>query len=1296
MPRLGKVLLVLATLVMSAPPGPAADVLGTVPVPPGSKLSAAIYDEHGQVVRHLYDLASRTGTVEVRWDGKDDSGQDTRGGKYSWRAITSSVSGTYDGEVGDGGRVVPGLSFEASDNQNATAGVTYGPDGDLYLVSRYEEMAATHVRRIAPADLSTGKQKWFAPGQPRGHGIAVDDRYVYVASFNDKATDYRIVRRDAITGKATEWGNPIVTTPWTVGQPVVTGLAVDATYLWVADTATGQLRVYTKADGKPAPILAGQSTMKLTAAPHGIVTDGANRFWITAGDHVQRYRYDAASATMKPELSIGAGLLNPFGLAWDKATNALYVSEIGTGRIRKYDATSGAERSTPLHLSTMPAPGKVTDYTVGWKYDTDSQVPGGDAAIALAPDGKTLVVVDYWNGRTLFFDTVTGLARPERQQGQNIPVPDVDVKVGQDRLTSFGREYRIDYNAPGRPWKLAANWAPQDRANQYSISATMIRKLANGKEYEYVFLGQRCSDAAMTNCAGQQPGTFPFGGVLVYQLNASGQGMRPVAQLRRLSPAGGPRNQFDIGDRLAITTNTNDNAVLGDAGDVTEKLDHAGFLLGNPSIWVDNQGTLWMANASTITATPDHIATPGVGRLPMKLTGDIPVYSAAGFAIQPGTEHDQDPATGIGTNNSYQVTYDTANQRLYASTDTGEFDHIANYGGNAVSMWDLRTGQKSVFSGYSPLAGQRHRVRDSPVGLAVDSSGGYFYTGRYSGEAQQVVMHTWDGLPVGRAATALPTYSTGWLDRGMSLTAFTHTNGTRYAYTEDNYNGMNNRFAFSDANSVRRYGSDPSTGSTAGDFTRPRTPITDDLVAWLRMDSGRTNDQYVGDSAGDRWGVYQTKGRYTWWQPSGGARVGALAFDSAQSNAIHFRKHSGSDKAVDNLLDAPDQPATTFATWFKTKSSGVLASYQDRYDNADVKPTKAQPMLYVGVDGKLRGGALTAAGCAVRQVVSPNVVNDDTWHHVALVTTATGQTMYLDGQRVGDLQCGRVAGGLGFSLLGKGYTSLGTWPSTPGGYFYYTGSLDDARVYHRALAAAEVAELATVPAPSGPFAHWKFDESGGTVAADAADHSQEAIVTPGAVWHPSTGDPRVGGALEFDGSSTMATIPQTLTVNAPLTVSVWVNTTKGGPVLGDQRGAYPTTMPGHVLAYVPVPGNEDITISTTDGRVRSNFAGVPLGGPTTGPDVRDGKWHQIVVTTQVNRAPDGNPLFLGAIYIDGVQIASGPPVPNVQGVYARVRPNAQFGAARSPNNTWTYYTGQLGDAKLWTRTLTPTEIKALG
>jgi hypothetical protein len=121
--------------------------LGSVPMGSNTMLSAGIYNAGGQLVRHLYELAPRSGTATVQWDGKDDGGNDVPPGTYNWRALTSSVKGTDQGGVGVGGTPQPGQAFDTVREPGDTSAVAYGPSGDLFVSSTYEEENGASVYR---------------------------------------------------------------------------------------------------------------------------------------------------------------------------------------------------------------------------------------------------------------------------------------------------------------------------------------------------------------------------------------------------------------------------------------------------------------------------------------------------------------------------------------------------------------------------------------------------------------------------------------------------------------------------------------------------------------------------------------------------------------------------------------------------------------------------------------------------------------------------------------------------------------------------------------------------------------------------------------------------------------------------------------------------------------------------------------------------------------------------------------------------------------------------------------------
>jgi hypothetical protein len=122
----------------------------------------------------------------------------------------------------------------------------------------------------------------------------------------------------------------------------------------------------------------------------------------------------------------------------------------------------------------------------------------------------------------------------------------------------------------------------------------------------------------------------------------------------------------------------------------------------------------------------------------------------------------------------------------------------------------------------------------------------------------------------------------------------------------------------------------------------------------------------------------------------------------------------------------PDTDTTpSISLWFKTTTAGgVLVSLQNQAVSAGITPTGADPVLYIGTDGKLNAdwwpvGHLTSAG----------PVDDGLWHHAVLTVTGGTQTLLIDGQQQA-ADTGTV--NLTFAnptnlTLGAGYIG-GAWP----------------------------------------------------------------------------------------------------------------------------------------------------------------------------------------------------------------------------------------------------------------------------
>lgn len=164
--------------------------------------------------------------------------------------------------------------------------------------------------------------------------------------------------------------------------------------------------------------------------------------------------------------------------------------------------------------------------------------------------------------------------------------------------------------------------------------------------------------------------------------------------------------------------------------------------------------------------------------------------------------------------------------------------------------------------------------------------------------------------------------------------------------------------------------------------------------------------------------------------------------------------------------------------WFKIPAghnqSGVLYAAQD--EELGTNPTAWTPSLYVGGDGKLRGGYWDGQAGPMTSSVS---VNDGQWHHVVLTGTyednpnvTAKQVMYLDNVVVGSKDADQTSPpSLQFySYIGAGHTQ--SWPGATSNTSYFNGSIAEFAYYNHALTQQQVdahfkGSRSSLPPPEG-------------------------------------------------------------------------------------------------------------------------------------------------------------------------------------------------------------------------------------
>ncbi|MFF1372694.1 LamG-like jellyroll fold domain-containing protein [Streptomyces virginiae] len=399
---------------------------------------------------------------------------------------------------------------------------------------------------------------------------------------------------------------------------------------------------------------------------------------------------------------------------------------------------------------------------------------------------------------------------------------------------------------------------------------------------------------------------------------------------------------------------------------------------------------------------------------------------------------------------------------------------------------------------------------------------------------------------------------------------------------------------------------------------------------------------------------------------------------------------------LDGTKGAVDVPAETIGgatalaveMWFRTdKPNGVLVGLQNAELGAT--PTQWNPSLLIDADGKLRGELWR--GTKGTSITSSQPVTDNQWHHVALTGGAAGQTMYLDGAKVG-FQAGAVKPETVVqAYLGAGYSHW-AWDGQAEGTRYFSGQLDEAAFYNKELDAATVADhykaRTRLVTGSGdqyqgavmadtPTSYWQLDETTGTrvtnkITATGGNgtYTKAKLATPGTF---GSGD-RTAAEFTGDGYAQLpgaGSIPDT-----DLSVELWFKTSKPGVFLSNQSQPLPQAS----VNYAPV------LYVGADNKLHGQYLTPGITPTNTSPGtVTDNQWHHAVLTAQGSTQ---------TLYLDGTQVAQATnvPVDHETNKHTYIGAGYTKGWPASPGDGITYFTGQLDEVAVYPRPLTGEQI----
>jgi hypothetical protein len=259
-------------------------------------------------------------------------------------------------------------------------------------------------------------------------------------------------------------------------------------------------------------------------------------------------------------------------------------------------------------------------------------------------------------------------------------------------------------------------------------------------------------------------------------------------------------------------------------------------------------------------------------------------------------------------------------------------------------------------------------------------------------------------------------------------------------------------------------------------------------------------------------------------------------------------------------------------------------------------------------------------GGTIQEFVSNYVLPLGIWKHVALTLSGTIATLFIDGLEV-------LNRSFAFSPSDLVNTTSNRIGCNQAGAGFLYGTVDDFRVYARALTASEVMALAP---PGSDYVHFNFDETCGNTLYDRSSKGLVASLPNGGAF----ANGRVGGALMLDGSSQYVQLPSGMIETCTdLTAAMWVRRTS--PQLWERLFTFQQGLPTYMslaagngsavtgLMQFTAKLNGPVTKGTSDEQV------VVVNSTASSPS--KGMWGHVAVVLQSGT---------GHLYFNGVEVSS--------------------------------------------------------
>ena len=199
------------------------------------------------------------------------------------------------------------------------------------------------------------------------------------------------------------------------------------------------------------------------------------------------------------------------------------------------------------------------------------------------------------------------------------------------------------------------------------------------------------------------------------------------------------------------------------------------------------------------------------------------------------------------------------------------------------------------------------------------------------------------------------------------------------------------------------------------------------------------------------------------------------------------------------------------------------------------------------------------------------------------------------------------------------------------------------------------------------MAHWKLDETDGTIAYDSAGNN-DGVLTGGPLWQPADG--QIDGALAFDGTDDYVSADFVLNpADGPFSVFAWIRGGAPGQVILSQVDT--TTERG------VQPGSTWLGTDPSDGKLITVLMAPPFAQLMSESVVTDDQWHHVGLVYNLGG-------FRRHLYVDGVEIAKD------TGIVSGVSSGGGLYICAGKNlDPGTFWFGLIDDVRIYDRAVTP-------